>query len=135
MPADSSHLVADPVDDRLTQVRLHGADMPGLERVESPEHVQHGFLHQVSRIQRSPGCRRQAPMRKSSEAGDRPLKQSLDRQAVAFAGPDDQLDGWLVAQQSGLIIGRTLGRVRCLVGRVAHGVIGSHHSGKTLHTP
>ena len=119
MPADSAHLVADPVDDRLPEVRLHGADVPRLEGIESPQHVQHGFLDQVAGIQAPPRRRRQAPVRKSPEAWNRPLQQRLDRHAVAFPRSDDQFNGRLVAEQRGFI-GRTVWRVRCLLGRVAH---------------
>ena len=51
MTADAANLVADSIDDRLAQVRLHGAHVPRLEGIETPKDVQHRFLDQVSGIQ------------------------------------------------------------------------------------
>jgi hypothetical protein len=51
MTTDAANFVADSIDDRLTQVRLHGAHVPRLEAIETPEDVQYRFLDKVSGIQ------------------------------------------------------------------------------------
>src|ERR671911_457564 len=51
LPADAPHFVADAVDDRLTQIRLHRADVAWLERPEIPEDMERRFLYEIARIQ------------------------------------------------------------------------------------
>jgi len=51
MATHLADFVADAVDDRLAEVGLHGADVPRLEVIEPAQHVQHGFLHEVLRVE------------------------------------------------------------------------------------
>ena len=86
MTADSADLVPDPVDDRLPEIGLHGADVPRLEGVQAPQDVKHGLLDQIAGVQCPARRGRKAPVGKAPEARNRPLKQRLDGQTVPFPG-------------------------------------------------
>ena len=110
MTSNPANLVPNAVDDRLPEIRLHRADVPRLECVEAAQDVQHGFLDQVARVQRTSCRRRKATMGKAPEARNRPLKQCFDGQPVSFSGLDDQLNGRLVAEKRVPAVGRDVRR-------------------------
>ena len=99
MPADAPHFVADAVDDGLAEIRLHGADVARLERVEAAEGVKRGFLNEVLRIQAPRAAGGQAAMGPALQRRQAALEQRLHADAIARLRPDHELDGRLVAQE------------------------------------
>ena len=98
-PSDAAHLVADVIDHRLPKVRLHRADVAGLERVQPPEHMKHGFLDQVAGVQVAAGGRGQPAVRPSFQGRKTSLEQRFDGSPVSGPSLQDELDGGLIAQK------------------------------------
>ena len=94
---DAPDFIPNPVDHGLTQVRLHGTDVAGLEDVETPQHMHGGFLDEVFSVQVSACGDRQPAVRPALQRREAPLKQGLHRFAIAALRPDHELDGGLVA--------------------------------------
>ena len=82
-PDKPPHLVADPVDDRLPQVRLHRADVPRLERVEPRDGVHRGILDEIGRVEMAARGSRQTPMRPALERRQASLEDRFDRGLIA----------------------------------------------------
>ena len=88
---------ADAIDDGLTEIGLHGADVARLEYVETPQHVHRRLLDEVLRIERSARSRGQAPVCPTLERRKAPLKQRFDGATIARLRPDQELNGRLIA--------------------------------------
>ncbi len=99
MAPDPSHFVADSIEDRLPEVRLHRADVSRLEGVQSAEHVKHRLLNQVAGIEAAPHRGRQPAVGPPLEVRDAPLQEGFDGRAVAGLRPQHELDRRLVAEQ------------------------------------
>ena len=98
-PDEPAHLVADPVDDRLPQVRLHRADVARLERVEARDRAHRRILDEIARVEMAARGSRQAAVRPAFERRQASLEDRLDRRLIARAGTYDQFDRRLVAHQ------------------------------------
>ena len=95
--ADSSDCVANRIDHRQPQVGLHGPDMSHFEGVQPSEHMECRFLYQVAGIHEASHGVRQPPMRPSPQFRQAALQDGLDSLAIAFTGPDYELEGGFVA--------------------------------------
>ena len=105
MTPDLPHFVADAIDHRLSEVGLHGADVPRLEGIEPPQHVEHGFLNEVPGIEAAPCRGRQPAVRPAFQLRHAALQEGFDRLPVAGAGAHHQLDRRLVAEQRSARVG------------------------------
>ena len=93
----AAHLVANPVDDRLSKVGLHRADMPRLERVEPRDRIHRGVLNEIARIEMAARRGRQPPMRPAFQGRKAALKDRFDRRLIAGARTYDELNRGFVA--------------------------------------
>ena len=97
------HLVADAIDDGLTQVGLHCPNVPWFEHVEALKGVKRGFLHQVGGIEET-ACGRREPAMCPLEARQAALKQRFHGEAIAGASPHHELECGFVAEERVILL-------------------------------
>ena len=97
MTADPAHFVADPVEHRLAEIRLHRADVTGLEDVDAAQHLEDGVLDDVVGVEVTARNRRQPTVRPSPEPGQAPLEKGFQRRGISLLRLDDELDRRLLA--------------------------------------
>src|SRR4030095_4786648 len=98
MTTDAADLVANEVHHRLSQIRLHRADVPRLEGVEPPKYVEYRFLHQIAGIELAARCGRKLAVGPASQLRQAALEQRLDGSPIAVLRPHHELNRRLVAQ-------------------------------------
>src|SRR5262245_16827060 len=99
MTPDLPHFIANAIQHRLSQIRLHGADVSRLEGVQTTKDVKHGFLNEVAGIEGIAGGGRQLAVRPAFQLRHASLQECLDGLTVSASRANDKLHRWLVAEQ------------------------------------
>jgi len=99
LPPDAPHFVANAVDHRLPEIRLHRADVARLKAIEPAQHVQRRVLDDVVGVECAAGGGRQAAVSPAFQRRQAALQQRLRRGVVARLRANDQLNRRLVAEQ------------------------------------
>jgi hypothetical protein len=86
MPSDPTNLVADPVDERLPQIRLQRALVARLKVVEVPEGLHKRFLHQIFGVAKIAGPAWQSAAGPPPERRLVPTNKIVERLRVAPPG-------------------------------------------------
>ncbi len=90
--AGAANQIADPVDHRLSQVRLERPDRPMLEALDVFQYAQDGVLHDVLGVEAGAGVRRKPPARPSAQQRQRALEQHARGRAIAAPGAFEHVD-------------------------------------------
>ena len=91
VPRHPPHLVADPVDQRLAQVRLQRTIVARLEVIDVPERLGERLLHQVFGVAEVAGPSRQTPTRPAPQGALVPPNQIVEGLIVALPGATQQI--------------------------------------------
>jgi hypothetical protein len=90
MALRAADFVANPIEQRLAEIRLKGSFVAGLERMKALHDLRERVLHEILCVERATGPGRQAPVRPPLEPREIPRAQLVEGGGVARLSPGHQ---------------------------------------------